>query len=120
MTFLHASEGILQARLRLLEVAGRGTLAEVLRATLDELEDLSGSCIGFYHFREADQNTLTLQAWSTRTARDYCRAEGQGAHYPLASAGVWADAVRLRQPVVHNDYASLPPWSTRRWPRCGW
>ena len=102
------AEAIRLARLRLLDVAERGTLAEVLVATLDELEALSGSCIGFYHFLEADQETLTLQAWSTRTSRDYCKAEGHGSHYPMTSAGVWADAVRLRRPVVHNDYASLP------------
>ena len=99
---------VFAARARILEVAGHGTLAQVLRATLDELEALTGSCIGFFHFLEADQRTLTLQAWSTRTARDFCRAEGQGAHYPLDRAGVWADAVRERRPLIHNDYASLP------------
>jgi len=99
---------VFAARARIMDMAEHGTLAQVLRATLDELEELTGSCIGFFHFLEADQETLTLQAWSTRTARDFCRAEGQGAHYPLGRAGVWADAVRERRPVIHNDYASLP------------
>ena len=99
---------ILAARARILDVAGSGTLAQVLVATLDELEHLTGSCIGFFHFIEADQRTLSLQAWSTRTAREFCRAEGQGTHYSLDRAGVWADAVRERRPVVHNDYPGLP------------
>ena len=56
----------------------------------------------------AKQQDLHLQAWSTRTVRDFCRAEGRGTHYPIAQAGVWADCVHEGQPVIHNDYAALP------------
>ena len=104
----HWSEGVLKAHARITEVGAAGTMEEVLRATLDEAEALTGSRIGFYHFLEADQTTLTLQAWSTRTGRDFCKAEGHGAHYPVDRAGVWADAVRVRRPLIHNDYPSLP------------
>ena len=55
-----------------------------------------------------EQQDLHLQAWSTRTARDFCRAEGKGTHHPLAQAGVWADCVYEGRPVIHNDYAALP------------
>jgi diguanylate cyclase (GGDEF)-like protein len=99
---------ILGARLRLAEAAPRLSLHELLVATLDEADALTGSPIGFYHFVEADQVTLTMQAWSSRTTSEFCRAEGQGHQTPLDQAGVWADCVRLRRAVVHNDYASLP------------
>ena len=55
-----------------------------------------------------DGNTLLLQAWSTRTRREFCRADAKGQHYGLDRAGVWADAIRMRKPVIHNEYASLP------------
>ncbi len=44
-----------QARLRLLSAVPYESLDEVLRMTLDEIERLTGSAIGFYHFVQADQ-----------------------------------------------------------------
>ena len=95
-------------RLRLQEFAAAHTLDDLLRTTLDEAEILSGSQVGFYHFVQPDQETLSLQAWSTRTEAEFCRAEGKGQHYAVRQAGVWAECIRERRPVVHNDYASLP------------
>jgi len=96
---------VMLAHARLVEGADALGLEALLRATLDELEDLTGSCIGFFHFVLEDQETLHLQAWSTRTEAEFCRAEGKGAHYPVGQAGIWADAVREKRPVIHNDYA---------------
>ena len=69
---------ILQARLRLLEYSFSHTLAELLQATLDEAEKITGSLIGFYHFLEEDQKTLSLQAWSTRNGREILHRRGSG------------------------------------------
>jgi len=101
-------ERLAAARLRILEREASATLEELLRATLDEAEKLTDSRIGFFHFLEEDQVTIRLQTWSTRTLREMCKAEGAGAHYPVDQAGIWADAVRLRRTVVHNDYPSEP------------
>ena len=107
-TEAYYAQAILAARTRIGDLAATATLEAILRAALDEAELLTGSCIGFYHFMDPDQETLTLQAWSTRTGRDFCRAEGHGLHYPVSQAGVWVDAVRQGVPVIHNDYPSLP------------
>jgi len=101
-------ERVDRARLRLLERADRATLKDLLVATLDLAEELTGSQIGFFHFVEDDQTTLSLQAWSTSTVAKMCTAEGAGSHYPIDQAGIWADCVRTGKPVVHNDYASAP------------
>ncbi len=100
-------EQILAVRLRLIEYSFRHSLAELLRETLDEAEKLTGSCVGFYHFLDRNQQMLTLQAWSTRTAAEFCKAEGAGRHYAVAEAGVWVECIHQRCPVIHNDYASL-------------
>jgi len=101
-------ERVERARLSLLERSPAASLKELLTATLDLAEELTGSQIGFFHFIDDDQTNLWLQAWSTNTVAKMCTAEGAGQHYPVSSAGVWADCVRTGQPVVHNDYPSLP------------
>jgi len=102
------SEELIHIRLNLLEFAASHPLDELLQKTLDEIGALTKSTIGFYHFVESDQKTLSLQAWSTRTVKEFCKAAGKGQHYSIDRAGVWVDCIRERKPVIHNDYSSLP------------
>jgi PAS domain S-box-containing protein len=102
------AESLLRARLDLSELAATGDLDTLIQAALDAAEQLTHSEIGFFHFVDADQENLTLQAWSTNTLRGMCQAEGKGLHYPISEAGVWVDCFHARAPVIHNDYASLP------------
>ena len=99
---------ILEARLRISDYAFTHSLDELLTKVLDEAEAITYSRIGFFHFIDADQMTLTLQAWSSNTLSTICSDTGVRRHYPLDSAGVWADCIRERRPLIHNDYDSLP------------
>jgi diguanylate cyclase (GGDEF)-like protein len=99
---------VLQARMQLAERAITYSLDDILQATLDEAEKLTGSLIGFYHFMESDQTTLALQNWSKRTLLEFCKADGKGMHYPIDQAGVWADCARMAQPIIYNNYHALP------------
>lgn len=103
------AESVMQAQLRILAEANIRILRtdQVLQMVLDEIEVQSNSSIGFYHFIEPDNETISLQTWSTNTLRNMCTAEGKGTHYPISKAGVWTDCVYQRRPVIHNDYASL-------------
>lgn len=102
------AEKIQAAQLRLIKYATDNTTMEFLRTFLDEAEAITESEIGFYHFLEEDQQTLSLQTWSSNTLKGMCTATGAGLHYPVSEAGVWVDCIRQRRPVVHNDYAALP------------
>jgi PAS domain S-box-containing protein len=97
-----------QVRMTLLEYASTHTLGEFLTKTLDEIGVLVNSPVGFYHFVSPDQQTLSLQQWSTRTLKEFCQTQGGGMHYGIDQAGVWADCVREGKPVIHNNYDSLP------------
>ncbi len=102
------AEETLRLRLTLWEYAAQHTVDELMQKALDEIEGITGSPISFYHFVMEDEASLSLQAWSTRTQREFCQAEGRGMHYNLDQAGVWADCIRERKPIIHNDYESLP------------
>ncbi len=103
-------EALTSTRLNLVEFSYSHSPHEVLQEILDQVGVLTGSPIGFFHIVESDQKTLTKQAWSTRTIQEFCQgqAEDQGLHYPIDQAGVWADCIYAKKPVIHNDYASLP------------
>jgi diguanylate cyclase (GGDEF)-like protein/PAS domain S-box-containing protein len=98
---------VIRLRLELLEYATTHTLNEMMQKALDEIGELTYSPIGFYHFVDEDQNSLSLQAWSTRTLAESFKMDGESRHYPIEEAGVWVDCVRQRKPVIHNDYVAL-------------
>ncbi len=100
-------ERITKARLHLLEFSYNCTSTDLLQKTIDLAEKITNSTIGFYHFLKTDQNTLSLQSWSSNTLKNMCTAEGQGQHYDVNLAGVWVECVHLRKPVIHNDYPNL-------------
>ncbi len=102
------TEAMLQLRMELLECTTELSLEEFMQTALDKIADFTESAIGFYHFVEPDQKTLSLQTWSTRTLQEFCQAEGKGLHYNMDEAGVWVDCVRQGKPIIHNNYASLP------------
>lgn len=70
---------------------------------LDILERLTKSKVSFLHFLSADEHDIELVSWGSETEARFCKAE-QESHYPLEKAGIWADCVKTRLPVVINDY----------------
>jgi len=80
---------------------------EFMQHGQEQAEQLTGSRIAFIHFVHEDQQTIELVAWSRATLEHYCQAVVES-HYPISEAGIWADALRQRAPVMFNDYASAP------------
>lgn len=79
--------------------------ADFMQHGLEQAEQLTGSQIAFIHFVNDDQQTIELVTWSRATLEHYCHAAFDN-HYPISQAGIWADALRQRMPVVFNDYAN--------------
>ncbi len=76
-----------------------------MRHGLELAEKLTGSQISFVHFVNDDQETIELISCSNKTRARDCTA-AVDSHFPIHQAGIWADALRQRTPVVFNDYAS--------------
>lgn len=96
------------SRLHLIQYSYNHSIDELLEETINIAEKHTKSNIGFIHFVAADQQNLILKNWSTQTKAIFCKAQGKGEHYSIDKAGVWVDCVRLRKPVIHNDYNALP------------
>jgi PAS domain S-box-containing protein len=78
---------------------------QLLQLGIEEAVRLTGSDIGYLHFVNDDQETIALYTWSANTLR-YCTA-AYDSHYPVSAAGIWADTVRFKQPVIHNNYQQM-------------
>jgi two-component sensor histidine kinase len=102
------NEDIIKFRLSMIDYSLSHSVPEILQRAIDEICVFFESPIGFFHFVNPDQASLTLQVWSTRTEREFCTAQGSGMHYGFDRVGIWIDCVKVRRPVIHNDYASLP------------
>jgi two-component system NtrC family sensor kinase len=92
----------------LLELPGLAdALGEIdfMQRALDMAEKLTDSPISFIHFVNENEETIDLVTWSRRTLESYCTAAFDR-HYPASQAGVWAESLRQRRPIVINDYAT--------------
>lgn len=96
-----------QALLQLPKVSEEFSEADFMQRGMEFAEDLTGSTIAFVHFVNDDEQSIDVVAWSRRTLEHYCHAAYEE-HYPVSRAGIWADAVRTRQPVIFNDYPNYP------------
>jgi len=101
------AESLMQKRFELMDYSAPHSLNELMQRTIDEVSELTGSTIGFFHFVELDQITLGMQTWSTNARRLFHVAVSEGTHLPLDQAGTWAEAARQRRPLIQNDYQSL-------------
>lgn len=103
--FRKANEQRLTNLLNLSKDASAFTEEDLLKRCLDIGVDITSSKIGYLHLVNEDQETLTLSTWNDEALKN-CTAAFDD-HYPISAAGIWADAIRLRRPVVHNEYQSI-------------
>ena len=88
--------------LELHKVASDLTDEALYNFTLEYAVALTDSRIGYLHRVNEDQQSITLTAWN-KGVQKQCKAMFD-THYPLDQAGIWANSMRLKRPVVHNDY----------------
>ncbi|MDR9499166.1 MAG: EAL domain-containing protein [Hydrogenovibrio sp.] len=80
-----------------------------LQYALDQMERLTDSRIGFLHKVDPDQKRIEMVAWSLQTEA-LCHADNE-THYDVDQAGVWADSIRLKKPLINNAFQPSPQLS---------
>ncbi len=79
---------------------------ELYEYFLDHAVKVTKSTIGFFHFFEDDEKTVVLTTWNKQALKN-CKAN-YAIHYPLENAGNLADSIRLKHPVIYNDFKTSP------------
>ena len=72
---------------------------ELCDRVLNEIIDMTHSQYAFYGFFNESENVMTLYSWS-REALASCQVIEQPLHFPIAKAGLWADAARERRRLI--------------------
>jgi PAS domain S-box-containing protein len=75
---------------------------------LASLTRMTGSAYGFYGFIDEKESTMSIHSWSGEAMRD-CFMVDKPVHFAIADAGVWAEAVRKRAPLILNDFEEDHP-----------
>jgi len=75
---------------------------------LAECLDITRSRYGFFGFIAPEEKVMHSYSHS-RDAREDCRIAVRPLTFDIAAAGVWAEAVRQRKPLVINDYRQEHP-----------
>lgn len=103
---LHKDLKLRNLLLELYEKAPGLTDKELYDYFLDQAVRLTDSAIGFFHLISDDQKNVILTTWN-REALKSCTASYE-THYPVEQAGNWVDSLRLKRPVVYNDFPRSP------------
>jgi len=83
--------------------------SELTHFAMEAAVRLTNSTIGYVAFMNEDETVLEMQAWSKK-AMDDCAVMDKPVAYPVATTGLWGEAVRQRRMVITNDYAASSPW----------
>jgi PAS domain S-box-containing protein len=76
---------------------------------LEEAIRMTQSTIGYLAFVNDEQTMMTMYSWS-KNAMAQCAIENKPIEYSVEKAGLWAEAVRQRKPIICNDYNAPNPY----------
>lgn len=108
VTRIRRDQALLEARLKLAQIASTGDLEALLRAGLEVAQRLTQSAISFVQLMP-DGDHPTVQQWSRSVPAAGCDAVESGSRVLASVADLCGDALRLGKPVIANDNPGLNP-----------
>jgi len=85
--------------------AGVKTISDHILKTL---ATMTGSAYGFYGFVNEDESGMTIHSWSGEAMKN-CAMVDKPSYFATCSAGIWAEAIRRREPFILNNYGAGHP-----------
>ena len=83
-------------------------IKEIGSFVIEECIRISGSELGFFGFINEDETLMTAHLWSEKVMES-CTMDNKPVEFPCGNAGIWAEAIRQRKPVIVNDYNKPDP-----------
>ncbi len=78
---------------------------DIYQRFIDLAVDVLQAEIGYLHQFNEERDEIDLGIWSGNVFKQCTTTHIS--HYPLDEAGIWADSVRQRRSVIHNDYMAI-------------
>ena len=70
---------------------------------LSEIQSMTGSQYSFFGFMNDDDSEMDIYTWSKEALAE-CQVLENPIHFSIDKAGLWAEAIRNRKPMIQNDY----------------
>ncbi len=81
---------------------------ELFDYVLDACKSVTSSPIALIGWVDDAESVLTVQRWSP-DVMESCKVDSVPLEFPVQNAGLWAEAVRTRSPLIVNRYADDHP-----------
>lgn len=81
---------------------------ELMDYALEAITKTTQSEFAFIDLLNPDETVMTIYSWS-KTAMKECKSTLKPIHLPLSEAGIWAEPIRQRKPVILDDYSVHMP-----------
>jgi PAS domain S-box-containing protein len=81
---------------------------ELMDYALEAITKITQSEFAFIDLLDQNETIMTIYSWS-KTAMKECQVRVKPIHYPVSEAGIWAEPIRQRKPVIINDYSIQMP-----------
>ncbi len=102
--FITLSNARLEALEHLNEICEKST-REITHYTMEQAIRLTRSEVGYIAFVNREETSLTMYAWSESMVPG-SDLERLPVEFKIEEAGLWAEVIRQRKPIVVNDYAA--------------
>jgi len=81
------------------------SIKEICDVTLEAIAEITQSKYGFFGFLDDAEENMIIHSWTGETMKG-CTVVDKPVVFPVGKAGLWAEAIRHRRPLVVNDFSA--------------